>query len=193
MERSNPLWNSTSSIEWHLDLRGQGQRSRSRSLQRKYFRSFFDPLGMIRSWPNFVAILGMTPAMKMPKVATLGQRGRNGGGIKVLGYSIGGHLYPTQIIFFHVIKYTHVQGNSTEHSVARFAHSMQLWEMWSLRPPFPGFSCFCQSLARNGVTAVADTRACYTSLERAQKTQQNGTNTIFDFASLRLPGKTITP
>ena len=35
------------------------------------------------------------------------------------------------------------------------------------RPPFPGFSRFCQSLARYDVPAVADTRACYISLEKA--------------------------
>ena len=49
-------------------------------------------------------------------------------------------------------------------------HSMQLWEIQPPKdPPFPGFSRFCQSLAPNDVTAVADARACYTSLERAQK------------------------
>ena len=42
-------------------------------------------------------------------------------------------------------------------------------------------------MAPNDVTAVADTRACYTSLERAQKIEQNGTNTIFNFAFLGKP------
>ena len=65
---------------------------------------------------------------------------------------------------------------------------MQLWEIQPLKdPPFPGFSRFGQSLARYDVTAVADTLACYTSLERAQKIEQNGTNRIFNFASLGKP------
>ena len=54
-------------------------------------------------------------------------------------------------------------------------------------PPFPDFSRFCQSLAQYDVPAVADTRACYMSLERTQKIEQNGTNTIFNFASLGKP------
>ena len=52
------------------------------------------------------------------------------------------------------------------------------------KPPFLGFSSFCQSLALNDVTAIADTRACYTSLKRTQRIKQVNTNKIFNFAPL---------
>ena len=184
-----PLWNSTSSIQRHLDLRGQGHRSRSRSLQRKNFGGVFDPLGVIRFRPNLVSTLGMTPAMEMPKVVKIGQRGRNGGGVKVFWVP---HLCDTlsKILkfFFRGIAPTYAQDNSSSRWESRFSHSCQLWEIQPPKdPPFPGFSRFCQSFAPNDVTAVADTRACYTSLERAQKIKQNGTNTIFNFAFLGKP------
>ena len=86
------------------------------------------------------------------------------------------------------MEHTYAQDISTTQREVRFAHSMQLLEIRPHKdPPFPGFSRFCQSLAPNDVTAVADTRACYTSLERAQKIEQNGTNTIFNFAFLVKP------
>ena len=181
-----PLWNSTSSIQRHLDLRGQGHRSRSRSLQRENFGGVFYPFGVIRSRPNLVGTLGMTPAIEMPKVAKIGQRVRNGGGVKVFGVP---HLCDTLSkmlkFFFCGIAPTYAQDISSSRWESRFSHSRQLWEIQPPKdPPFPGFSRFCQSLAPNDVTAVADTRACYTSLERAQKIEQNGNNTIFNFASL---------
>ena len=37
------------------------------------------------------------------------------------------------------------------------------------------------------LTANTDTRACYISLERAKKIEQNGTNTNFNFAFLGKP------
>ena len=50
---------------------------------------------------------------------------------------------------------------------ADFAFHATLGDTAPKDPPFPGFSRFCQSLAPNDVTAVVDTQACYTSLERA--------------------------
>ena len=131
----------------------------------------------------------MIPAIEMPKVARFCQRGRNGGGVKVFWVP---HLCDTlsKILkfFFRGIAPTYAQDNSSSRWESRFSHSCQLWEIQPPKdPPFPGFSRFCQSLAPNDVTAVADTRACYTSLERAQKIEQNGTNTIFNFAFLGKP------
>ena len=122
----------------------------------------------------------------MPKVATFCQRGRIGGGVKVFGVP---HLCDTfsKILHFvfRAIAPTYAQDNSSSRWESRFSHSMQVLEIQPPKdPPFPGFSRFCQSLAPNDVTAVVDTLACCISLERAQKIEQNGTNTIFNFASL---------
>ena len=184
-----PLWNSTSSIEWRRDFRGQGHRSRSRSLQRKNFGGVFNPLGVVRSRPNLVGALGHTSAVTLQKVATLGQTVRNGGGFKVFGVPpLGTKFTPHRWLFFRAMEPTHAQDNSTELSVVLFGHSNSVWEIRPLKdPPFPGFSRFCQSLAPNDVTIVTGTQACNSSLERAQKMEQNGTNTFFDFAFLGIP------
>ena len=166
-----PLWNSTSSIERHLDLRGQGHRSRSRSLQRENFGGVFDPLGVIRFQQNLVGTLGITPAIEVLKVAKNRSKGSQWG----WGQSFWGTLslrhFEQNPAFCFLRYYTHIctrQFHTKIESLKR--RSMQLLEIRLPKdPPFSGFSRLCQSLAPNDVTAVADTRACYTSLERAQK------------------------
>ena len=126
----------------------------------------------------------------MQKVATLGQRGHNGDRVKVFwGTSTVDQLHPTPIIF--------VSHHGTHICPKHFYNPMRspicafyatLEDMAPPKdPPFQSFSHFCQSLVQNDVTAVADTRACYTSFERTQKNEQNSINTIVNFASL---GKT---
>ena len=72
------LSNDTLTFEVKVTVRSQGH------FKGKTSRGF-NPLGVIRFWPNLVAILGITPAIEMPKVATLGQRGPNGGEVKFFG------------------------------------------------------------------------------------------------------------
>ena len=73
-------------------------------------------------------------------------------------------------------------------------HSSPVWKIWPPKdPPLPGALRFCRSLVQNDVTAVADVQACNTSLERAQKIEQNDTNIIFNFASMeKQPPKVST-
>ena len=83
---------------------------------------------------------------------------------------------------------THAQDNSTTQRGIRDRHSNPVKEIRPPQnPPFWGFSRFRQSLAPNDVTTVTGTQACNSSLERAQKMEQNGTNTFFDFAFLGIP------